>query len=89
MDGLCPHCERMSMATLRSRLSFIMRLPSGSTQPSSSGRKGSVAALVRDKGDLRITVRNAPSGQPPRKSGPSQCSPVEGLSFSKAEDSAE
>lgn len=59
MDGSCLHCERMSMAMLRSRLSFILRLPSGSTQSGSSGRKDLGARLVRDKGDLRIMVRNS------------------------------
>ncbi|KAL0158577.1 hypothetical protein M9458_046653, partial [Cirrhinus mrigala] len=67
----------MRMATLRSRLSFVKRLPLASTQPSSAGHKSSSAALVRSKGDLRITVRNAPSGQPPRMSEPSAHGPVE------------
>ncbi|KAL0173210.1 hypothetical protein M9458_033521, partial [Cirrhinus mrigala] len=59
VDGSCVHCERMPMATLSSRLSFVKRLPLASTQPSSVGHKSSSAALVRSKGDLRITVRNA------------------------------
>lgn len=48
------------MATLRSRLSFIMRFPLDSTQSGSSGYKDHAVTLVRDKGDLRITVRPAP-----------------------------
>ncbi|KAL0185468.1 hypothetical protein M9458_021165, partial [Cirrhinus mrigala] len=51
-------------------------LPLSVTQPSSAGSKSSSAALVKSKGDLRITVRNAPSGQPPRKSEPSARGPV-------------
>ncbi len=51
MDGSCLHWKCMSMAMLR---------PSSSTQSGSSGRKDLEAALVRDKGDLRITVRNVP-----------------------------
>ncbi|KAI2653569.1 Ribosomal protein S12 methylthiotransferase RimO [Labeo rohita] len=77
VDGSCVHCEHMTMATLRSRLSFVMRLPSSSTQPSSMGHKSSSAAPVKRKGDLRITVWNDPSGQPPRKSDASTRSPVE------------
>ncbi|KAL0165464.1 hypothetical protein M9458_037308, partial [Cirrhinus mrigala] len=52
VDGSCVHCKRMPMATLRLLLSV--------TQPSSAGSKSSSAALVKSKGDLRITVRNAP-----------------------------
>ncbi|KAL1270897.1 hypothetical protein QQF64_029913 [Cirrhinus molitorella] len=65
------------MATLRSCLSFARWRPSSSTPSSSAGRPGSSAALVRGEGDLRVTVPNVPSGQPPRKSGPSKRGPVE------------
>ncbi len=39
MDGSCSHCKHMSIAMLRSWLSFIMRLPLDSTQSGSSGHK--------------------------------------------------
>ncbi|KAL1259241.1 hypothetical protein QQF64_009818 [Cirrhinus molitorella] len=78
VDGSCVHCERMTMATLRSRLSFARWRPSSSTPSSSAGRPGSSAALVRGEGDLRVTVPNLPSGlKPPRKSGPSKRGSVE------------
>ncbi|KAL0196776.1 hypothetical protein M9458_005316 [Cirrhinus mrigala] len=60
VDGSCPHCERMSMAALR--------LPSVPSRPGASGSTSSAATLVRKKGNLMVTVRNAPTGQPPRKS---------------------
>ncbi|KAI2648080.1 hypothetical protein H4Q32_018083 [Labeo rohita] len=68
VDGLCVHCERMSMAALRLRLSCSRRLPSVPSWSGSSGSTSSVAALVRKKGNLTVTVRNASMGQPPRKS---------------------
>ncbi|KAL0148641.1 hypothetical protein M9458_056081, partial [Cirrhinus mrigala] len=76
MDGSCPHCERMSMAALRLRLSCSKRLPSAPSRPGTSGSTSSAATLVRKKGNLTVTVRNAPTGQPPRWSDSSHC-PVE------------
>ncbi|KAL0152613.1 hypothetical protein M9458_052336 [Cirrhinus mrigala] len=72
VDGSCPHCERMSMAALRLRLSCSRRLPSVPPRCSSSGSKCSAATLVRKKGNLAITVRNAPTGQPPGRSNSSR-----------------
>ncbi|KAL0146491.1 hypothetical protein M9458_058122, partial [Cirrhinus mrigala] len=60
VDGSCAHCERMSMATLRSRLSFARRLPSSSSRGSSASQKGFSAATARRLGDLQVTVA-APS----------------------------
>ncbi|KAL0195046.1 hypothetical protein M9458_008618, partial [Cirrhinus mrigala] len=60
VDGSCPHCERMSMAALR--------LPSAPSRPGLLGSTSSAATLVRKKGNLTITVRNALTGQAPRKS---------------------
>ncbi|KAL0192149.1 hypothetical protein M9458_010445, partial [Cirrhinus mrigala] len=40
-------------------------------------RESASAALVKDQGALRITVRDAPPGNPPRKSCPSKRGPVE------------
>ncbi|KAI2650626.1 Transposon Ty3-G Gag-Pol polyprotein [Labeo rohita] len=53
VDGSCVHCERMSMAALRSRLSFTRRFPSSSSRGSSSSRKGFTAATARHLGDLQ------------------------------------
>ncbi|KAI2665879.1 Transposon Ty3-G Gag-Pol polyprotein [Labeo rohita] len=69
VDGSCAHCERMSMATLRSCLSFT-RLPSSSSRGSSSSRKGFTAATARRLGDLQVMVQNVPPGKTPRASAP-------------------
>ncbi|KAI2646588.1 Transposon Ty3-G Gag-Pol polyprotein [Labeo rohita] len=66
VDGSCAYCERMSIATLRSRLSFARRLPSSSSRRSSSSRKGEARRL----GDLQVTVQNVPPGKTPRASAP-------------------
>ncbi|KAI2653917.1 Terpentetriene synthase [Labeo rohita] len=58
VDGSGPHCECIPIANLRSWLSFIMKLPLHFTQSSPTGCKNPGTALVRDKGDLRFTVRN-------------------------------
>ncbi|KAI2644980.1 Transposon Ty3-G Gag-Pol polyprotein [Labeo rohita] len=76
VDGSCPHCVRMSMAALRLRLSCLRRLPSAPSRPGSSGSMSSVAKLVRKKGNLTVTVRNALPGQPPWNSDSSR-HPVE------------
>lgn len=51
-------------------------LPSSSTQSSCSGRKDLWAVLVKEKGDLRITVRNVPPGQPLRNDSQPRSTPV-------------
>ncbi|KAL0152709.1 hypothetical protein M9458_052432 [Cirrhinus mrigala] len=76
VDSSCPHCERMSMAVLRLRLSCWKRLPSVPSRPGASGSTSSAATLVRKKCNLSVTVRNAPTGQAPRKSDSSR-RPVE------------
>ncbi|KAL0160772.1 hypothetical protein M9458_044497, partial [Cirrhinus mrigala] len=65
----------MSMAALRSRLSFVRRLPSSSSRGSSSSRKGFTAATARHLGDLQVTVQNVPLGKTLRASAPPR-SPV-------------
>ncbi|KAL0150897.1 hypothetical protein M9458_053816, partial [Cirrhinus mrigala] len=70
VDGSCAHCERMSMATLRSRLLFARRLPSSSSRGSSARQKGFSAATARRLGDLQVTVQNVPPGKTPRASAP-------------------
>ncbi|KAL0147994.1 hypothetical protein M9458_056721, partial [Cirrhinus mrigala] len=72
VDGSCPHCERMSMAALRLRLSCSKRLPSAPSRPGTSGSMSLAATLVRKKGNLTVIVRNAPTGQPPRRSDSSR-----------------
>ncbi len=67
VDDSCVCCGRMSMISLRSRLSFMKGLaPSAATRADLSGSsRGSPAdALV----DLRVTVRASPPGTPPRTS---------------------
>ncbi len=60
-------CGRMSMISLRSRLSFMKGLaPSAATRADLSGSsRGSPADAL---GDLRVTVRASPPGTPPRTS---------------------
>ncbi|KAL0192151.1 hypothetical protein M9458_010447, partial [Cirrhinus mrigala] len=55
------------------------------TQPSSMCRESASAALVKDQGALRITVRDAPPGNPPRKSCPSKSGPPS-VSFGAPEE---
>ncbi len=63
----CVCCGRMSMISLRSRLSFMKGLaPSAATRADLSGSsRGSPADAL---GDLRVTVRASPPGTPPRTS---------------------
>ncbi len=67
MDDSCVCCGRMSMISLRSRLSFMKGLaPSAATRADLSGSsRGSPADAL---GDLRVTVRASPPGTPPRTS---------------------
>ncbi len=67
VDDSCVCCGRMSMISLRSRLSFMKGLaPSAATHADLSGSsRGSPADAL---GDLRVTVRASPPGMPPRTS---------------------
>ncbi len=67
VDDSCVCCGRMSMISLRSRLSFMKGLaPSASTRADLSGSsRGSPAYGL---GDLRVTVRASLPGTPPRTS---------------------
>ncbi len=67
VDDSCVCCGRMSMISLRSRLSFMKGLaPSAATRADLSGSsRGSPADAL---GDLRVTVRDSPPGTPPRTS---------------------
>ncbi len=66
MDDSCACCGRMSMISLRSRLSFMKGLaPSAATRAGLSASRGSPAGAL---GDLRVTVRASPPGTPPRTS---------------------
>ncbi len=67
VDDSCVCCGRMSMISLRSRLSFMKELaPSAATRADLSGSsRGSPADAL---GDLRVTVRASPPGTPPRTS---------------------
>ncbi len=67
VDESCACCGRMSMTSLRSRLSFLKGLaPSAATRPGFSG--SSRGPLAGTLGDLRVTVRASPSGSSPRTS---------------------
>ncbi len=67
LDDSCVCCGRMSMISLRSRLSFMKGLaPSATTRDGLSGSsRGSPADAL---GDLRVTVRASPPGTSPRTS---------------------
>ncbi len=67
VNDSCVCCGRMSMISLRSRLSFKKGLaPSAATRADLSGSsRGSPADAL---GDLRVTVRASPPGTPPRTS---------------------
>ncbi len=67
VDDSCICCGRMSIISLRSRLSFMKGLaPSAATRADLSGSsRGSPADAL---GDLRVTVRASPPGTPPRTS---------------------
>ncbi len=60
VDDSCVCCGRMSMISLRSRLSFMKGLA-----PSAATSRGSPADAL---GHLRVTVRASPPGTPPRTS---------------------
>ncbi len=61
-----PVVGRMSMISLRSRLSFMKGLaPSATTRAGLSASRGSPADAL---GDLRVTVRASPPGTSPRTS---------------------
>ncbi len=66
VDDSCVCCVRMSMISLRSRLSFMKGLaPSAATRAGLSPSRGSPADAL---GDLRVTVRASPPGTSPRTS---------------------
>ncbi len=71
VDDSCVCCGRMSMISLRSRLSFMKGVaPSAATRADLSGSsRGSPADAL---GDLRVTVRASPPGTPPRTSSRSE-----------------
>ncbi|KAL0194518.1 hypothetical protein M9458_008090 [Cirrhinus mrigala] len=60
----------MTIVTLRGR-------PVISAGPSSTRSQSASAALVREQGDLRVTIRDVPPGKAPRKSRSSRRGPVE------------
>ncbi len=67
VDDSCVCCGRMSMISLRSRLSFMKGLaPSAATRADLSGSSRGLPADAL--GDLRVTVRASPPGTPPRTS---------------------
>ncbi len=67
VEDSLPCCGRMSMTSLRSRLSFLKGLaPSAATRSGLSGSsRGPPAGTL---GDLRVTVRASPPGTSPRTS---------------------
>ncbi len=63
VDGSCFYCERMTMKTLRSHLSFLKRKgadPSATTFPGFSATSRGMPASAL--GDLSVTVRASPHG---------------------------
>ncbi len=63
VDDSCACCGRMSMISLRSRLSFMKGLaPSAATRAGLSASRGSPTGAL---GDLRVTVRASLPGTPP------------------------
>ncbi len=67
VDGSCACCGRMSMTSLRSRLSFLKGLaPSPATCAGFSGLSKEPPAGTL--GDLRVTVRASPPGTSPQTS---------------------
>ncbi|KAL0147132.1 hypothetical protein M9458_057656 [Cirrhinus mrigala] len=69
-EASCVHCERMTIGTLSGR-------PVITASPSSTHSQNASAALVREQGDLRVTVCDVPPGKAPRKSRSSKRGPVE------------
>ncbi|KAI2667004.1 Twitchin [Labeo rohita] len=76
-DGTCVHCERMSMAALKSCRSFMSRHPLLSSRGKSLSRQGFSAAAVRHLGDIQVTVQNVPSAPKALRTSASPRSPVE------------
>ncbi|KAI2650070.1 30S ribosomal protein S3 [Labeo rohita] len=76
-DGTCVHCERMSMAALKSCRSFMSRHPLLSSRGKSLSRQGFSAAAVRHLGDIQVTVQNVPSAPKALRTSASLRSPVE------------
>ncbi|KAI2644341.1 hypothetical protein H4Q32_025622 [Labeo rohita] len=67
----------MSMAELKSRRSFMSRLPLSSSRGKSLSRQGFSAAAARHLGDIQVTVQNAPSAPKAPRTSVSQRGPVE------------
>ena len=88
MDDSCVYCGRMSMASLRSRLSLLKGSaadPSVATRPGFSGSsRGPPAGAL---GDLRVTVRASPPGHAPRTSHSSRSACPVRLPIDSAEPS--
>ncbi|KAI2653956.1 Transmembrane protein 255B [Labeo rohita] len=76
-DGTCVHCERMSMAALKSRRSFMSRHPLLSSRGKSLSRQGFSAAAARHLGNIQVTVQNVPSAPKAPRTSASPRSPVE------------
>ncbi|KAI2646097.1 Argininosuccinate synthase [Labeo rohita] len=76
-DGTRVHCERMSMAALKSCRSFMSRHPLLSSRGKSLSRQGFSAAAVRHLGDIQVTVQNVPSAPKALRTSASPRSPVE------------
>lgn len=73
VDGSCPHWKNMTMATLRSRLSFLIKEVVTSDVPRAglSGIHKSTSAST--EGNMRATTGAFPPGQSPRTSRSSSC----------------
>ncbi|KAI2649176.1 hypothetical protein H4Q32_020398 [Labeo rohita] len=67
----------MSMAALKSRRSFMSRLPWSSSRGKSLSRQGFSAAAARHLGDIQVTVQNAPSAPKAPRTSVSRRGPVE------------
>ncbi|KAL0154035.1 hypothetical protein M9458_050694 [Cirrhinus mrigala] len=76
-NGSCVHCERMTMAALKSRRSFASRLPLLSSRSKSLSRQGFSAAAARHLGDIQVTMQNAPPASKAPRTSASPRSPVE------------
>ncbi|KAI2660982.1 Tyrosine recombinase slr0733 [Labeo rohita] len=76
-DGTCVHCERMSMAALKSRRSFMSRHPLLSSRGKSLSRQGFSATTARHLGDIQVTVQNVPSAPKDPRTSASPRGPVE------------
>ncbi|KAI2666758.1 Transposon Ty3-G Gag-Pol polyprotein [Labeo rohita] len=76
-DGSCVHCECMTMAALKSRRSFMRRLPLLPSRGKSLSRQGFSAAAARHLGDLQVTVQNVPPASKAPLTSASPRGPVE------------